>query len=92
MNKKEKKKEKKGDKIEIKKSYTSQLDNRFEITSKIDELKFLAQNSYLSGDYHAAINYADEIIRLAVQGDIQSFVKEQKKFINIIADKLKRSM
>ncbi len=50
----------------------------------------LAQNSYLSGDYHKAISYAEEIIRLAVQGDVKSYVKEQEKFINVIADKLQR--
>lgn len=90
MKKKEKQKEKKSKKIEIEKVDISEIDKRFEITSKIDELKILAQNSYLRGDYHEAINYVDEIIRLAVQGDVQSYVKEQEKFINIIADKLQK--
>ena len=79
LKKKEKQKEKK--KMETKKPDISQIDRRFEITSKIDELNILAQNSYLSGDYHKAISYAEEIIKLSVQGNVQSYVKEQEKFI-----------
>ena len=90
MKKKENQKEKKDKKLEIEKTDFSQIDNRFEMTSKIDELKILAQNSFLTGDYHKAISYSDDLIRLAVKGDVQSYVKEQEKFINVIADKLQK--
>lgn len=90
MKKKEKQKEKKNKKLEIEKTDFSQIDNRFEMTSKIDELKILAQNSFLRGDYHKAISYSDDLIRLAVKGGALSYVKEQEKFINVIADKLQK--
>ncbi len=77
-------------KHKLKKSEFSLIDERFEITAKINDLKILAQNSYISGNYKGAINYAEEIINLAVQRNITSYVKDQEKFINIIADKLQR--
>ncbi|MFX1418680.1 MAG: hypothetical protein ACFE9N_07155 [Promethearchaeota archaeon] len=76
--------------VQEKKTEISEIDRRFEITSQIDELNILAQNSYLSGDYHKAISYAEKIIKLAVKANVQSYVKEQEKFINIIADKLQK--
>jgi len=82
-----KKKDKNGKKIE---KVDTEIDRKFEITSKIEELKNLAQNSYLRGDYPQAIKYAEEVIKLAVQVDLQSYVKEQEKFINIIAEKLQK--
>ena len=85
-----KKKDKKEKKTEIKNGGISAIDRRFEITAKIEELKNLAQNSYLRGDYPQAIKCAEEVIKLAVQADLQSYVKEQEKFINIIADKLQK--
>jgi len=85
-----KKKDKKEKNPEIKKVDISEIDRRFEITSKIEELKNLAQNSYLTGNYPEAIKYAEEVIKLAVQVDLQSYVKEQEKFINTIADKLQK--
>lgn len=85
-----KKKDKKEKKTEKKKADISEIDRRFEINSKIEELKSLAQNSYLSGNYSEAIDYAEKIIKLAVQVDLQSYVKEQEKFINTIADKLQK--
>jgi len=68
----------------------SPIDKRFEITSKINDLKIVAQNCFMSGDYKGAINHAEEIINLAVQGNITSYVKDQEKFINIIADRFQR--
>ncbi len=59
------KKDKKSETAE-KEIYTPQIDNRFELASKIDELKKLAQNCYLSGKYQEAINCSEEIIRLAI--------------------------
>jgi len=85
-----KKKDKKEKKTEKKKADISEIDRRFEINSKIEELKSLAQNSYLSGNYSEAIDYAEKIIKLAVQVDLQSYVKEQEKFINNIASKLQQ--
>jgi len=90
MKKKEKQKEKKSKKVEKQTVDTYYIDSRFEISSKIDELKNLAQNCYLSGNYQEAINYSEEIIKLAIKGDVPSYVKEQEKFINIIADKLQK--
>jgi len=84
-----KKKEKKSENIE-KQVQSSQIDNRFELTSKIDELKSLAQNCYLSGKYQEAIKFSEKIIKLAIQGDVSFHIKEQEKFINIIADKLQK--
>ena len=90
--KKEKAKDKRSKKSEPerKEINTSQLEKKFEFTAKIDELKILAQNSYLNGDYKEAICYAEEIIKLAVQRNATSYVKDQEKFINIIADKLQK--
>ncbi len=68
----------------------SPIKNRFDLTAKINDLKILAQNCYISGDYKGAINYAEEIINLAVQDNVTSYVKDQEKFINVIADKLQR--
>ena len=68
----------------------SPINNRFELTAKINDLKILAQNCYMSGDYKGAINHAEEIINLAVKSNITSYVKDQEKFINVIADKLQR--
>ena len=84
-----KKKDKKEKKTEINKVDT-EMDRKFEITYKIEELKNLAQDSYLKGNYPQAIKYAEEVIRLAVQVDLQSYIKEQEKFINIIAEKLQK--
>lgn len=75
---------------ELKKSESTPIDDRFEITAKINDLKILAQNSFMSGNYKVAINYAEEIINLAVRSNITSYVKDQEKFINVIADKLQR--
>jgi uncharacterized Zn ribbon protein len=92
MKKKDKLKDKKSTKSgpEQEDLITSNLDNKFEFTDKIDELRNLAQNSYLNGDYKEAIGYAEEIIKLAVQRNITSYVKDQENFINIIADKLQK--
>lgn len=85
-----KKKDKKSKDSELKERKKTSLDNRFEIAAKIDDLKVQAQNSYLSGNYNEAIKYAEEIINLAVQSNITSYVKDQEKFINVIADKLQK--
>lgn len=61
---------------------------KFKIISKIQDLEILAKNAAMVRDYDKAIEYAEQIIRLAIKGDLNSYIKEQQDFLDNIAKKV----
>lgn len=64
--------------------------SKLKIISKIQDLEILAKNAAMIKNYDKAIEYAEEIIRLAIRGDADSYIKEQQSFLNSIAEKVQK--
>ncbi|MFW9773537.1 MAG: hypothetical protein ACFFFB_21255 [Candidatus Heimdallarchaeota archaeon] len=62
--------------------------SKYKTISKIQDLEILAKNAAMVGDYEKAFNYAEEIIKLAIRGGVDSYIKEQQQFLNAIAEKV----
>jgi len=88
MKKKDKKLKKKARKSEQKPEIVDLKENRLEVLSKIDNLRFLAQKNRIEGNFEDAIYNAEQIIRLAILTDMPSYIKEQEEFINTMAKKV----
>jgi len=54
---------------------------KIEVLSKIDELKVIANNHYLMGNYDEAINIAEEIMDIAEEAKLYSVVREEGEHI-----------
>ncbi len=89
MKKKKKQKKKINKIIEDIKTEKEKM-GKFEALSKIEDLKVMAQNSTLHGNFDDAINNAEQIIILAVKFDMSSLIEEQTDFINKIAEKVQK--
>ncbi len=94
---KETKKEAKEPKKEVKKLKKSDKNTdpeknikKLEAISRISDLKADAQQYKLNGAFDDAITCAEQIIRIAIQYDLHSYMKEQQEFINNIAKKLQK--
>jgi len=61
---------------------------QIQIISEIDQLKVTANNHYLMKKYYEAIKVSEEIIELAKNGNMQSIIKEQKRFIDQIRNSI----
>ncbi|MFX0033586.1 MAG: hypothetical protein ACFE8V_01060 [Promethearchaeota archaeon] len=61
---------------------------KFKIISKIQDLEILAKNAAMVRDYDKAIECAEKIIRLAIKGNVDSYIKEQQDFLDKIAQKI----
>jgi hypothetical protein len=59
---------------------------KYELLSKIGELEILAKKSVMLRNYEDAIKYAEQIIRLAILGDLSNHISEQQTFLNKIAE------
>ena len=75
------------DKIEST-SKTSQKLQKYEILSKISDLEILAKKASMIGNYDESIQYAEQIIRLSIRGDLSEHIKEQQNFLNEIAERV----
>lgn len=64
--------------------------SKLKTISKIQDLEILAKNAAMIRNYDKAINYAEEIIRLAIRGGVDSYIKEQQQFLNDIAEKVQK--
>ena len=85
MKKKDKKSKKKSKEVEQRSESFHIKDSKIKLISKVDELKFNAQQSLMQGNLDDAIYNAEQIIRLAILADMPSYIKEQEEFINSIA-------
>lgn len=88
MKKKDKKLKKKARKSEQEPEVVDFKKNKLEVVSKIDNLRFLAQKNQIEGNFEDAIFNAEQIIRLAILTDMNSYIKEQEEFINIMSKKV----
>jgi HEPN domain-containing protein len=55
------------------------------------ELIDLANDSLMRGDYDKAINYSEEVIRLAIKSNFDHHIKEQQQFLTKIAKKVQEN-
>ena len=85
MKKKDKKSKKKSKEVEQRSESFHIKESKIKLISKVDELKFNAQQSLMQGNLDDAIYNAEQIIRLAILADMPSYIKEQEEFINSIA-------
>ncbi|MHA1191245.1 MAG: hypothetical protein ACTSP9_02980 [Promethearchaeota archaeon] len=69
-------------------SKTSQKLEKYEILSRISDLEILAKKASMIGNYNDSIQYAEQIIRLAIRGDLPEHIKEQQNFLNNIAERV----
>jgi len=58
---------------------------------EIVELIDLANYSLMRGDYDKAINYSEEVIRLAIKSNFDHHIKEQQQFLTKIAKKVQEN-
>ena len=87
MKKKEKERKKKKDQ-EQKKAIRNP---RIETLSEIMELIESANDSFMRSNYDKAINYSEEIIRLAIKSKFDHHIKEQQQFLIKIAKKVEET-
>ena len=71
-------------------SKTAQKLERYEILSRISDLEVLERKASMIGDYNDSIQYAEQIIRLAIIGDSPEHIKEQQDFLNNIAERVQK--
>jgi len=64
---------------------------QLETLSEIVELIDLANGSLMKGDYDKAINYSEEVIRLAIKSNLDYHIKEQQLFLKKIAEKVQET-
>ncbi|MFX1443200.1 MAG: hypothetical protein ACFFHV_07285 [Promethearchaeota archaeon] len=90
MRKKDKKSKRKSQEEEQRSESFMIKDYKIKLLSKVDELKFNAQKSWMEGNLDDAIYNAEQIIRLAIMADMPSYIKEQEEFINLIAKEVQK--
>lgn len=61
---------------------------KFDILADINDMKILEENCLLNGNYENAINYAERVIRLAIQNEMDSYIQEQEEFMRKVAEKV----
>ena len=69
-------------------SKTSQKLEKYEILSRISDLEILERKASMIGNYDDSIQYAEQIIRLSIRGDLPEHIKEQQNFLNRIAERV----
>ena len=69
-------------------SKTSQKLQKYEILSKISDLEILAKKASMIGNYDDSIQYAEQIIRLSIIGNLPEHIKDQQNFLNEIAERV----
>ncbi|MBY9017305.1 MAG: hypothetical protein KGD66_00595 [Candidatus Lokiarchaeota archaeon] len=69
-------------------SKTSQKLEKYEILSRISDLEILERKASMIGNYDDSIQYAEQIIRLSIRGDLPEHIKEQQNFLNNIAERV----
>ena len=78
--------------INEEKDFISEIQNEISsrelLSDKIENLKKEKHHHYINGEYKEAIQIATEIIDLAKQLDINSIMREEEKFIDILQDKI----
>ena len=90
MKKKDKKQKVKKGKLEQEDSYIPIKNPQIETLSKIVELSDLAEGSLMKGVYDDAIIYSEQVIRLAIENDMEHHIKKQEEFMKIIAEKVQK--
>ncbi|MHA1374225.1 MAG: hypothetical protein ACTSR7_08005 [Promethearchaeota archaeon] len=61
---------------------------KYEILSRILDLEILERKTSMIGNYDDSIQYAEQIIRLSIIGDLPEHIKEQQNFLNDIAERV----
>ncbi len=90
MKKKDKKQKVKKGKLEQEDSHIPIKNPQIETLSKIVELSDLAEGSLMKGVYDDAIIYSEQVIRLAIENDMEHHIKKQEEFMKIIAEKVQK--
>jgi len=90
MKKKDKKQKVKKGKLVQDESYIPIKNPQIETLSKIVELSDLAEGSLMKGVYDDAIIYSEQVIRLAIENDMEHHIKKQEEFMKTIAEKVQK--
>jgi len=83
MKKKEKGRKKETDQEQKKATKKPQIE--------IVELIYLANGSLMRSDYDKAINYSEQVIRLAIKSNLDHHIREQQQFLTKIAKKVQEN-
>ncbi len=90
MKKKKKKQKVKKSKLDQEDSYIPIKNPQIETLSKIVELRDLAEGSLMKGVYDDAIQYSEQVIRLAIENGMDQHIKKQEEFMKIVAEKVQK--
>ncbi len=90
MKKKDKKKKVKKSKLDQEDSYIPIKNPQIETLSKIVELRDLAEGSLMKGVYDDAIQYSEQVIRLAIENGMDQHIKKQEEFMKTVAEKVQK--
>ncbi len=90
MKKKDKKQKDKKIKLEQEESDFPNKNPQIDTLSKIVELSDLAEGSLMKGVYDDAIYYSEQVIRLAIENNVDRHIKKQEKFMKIVAEKVQK--